>query len=55
LEQVAGDGSGYPVCAGLLGGELLGYLEVAEGFADLATCGVGGGEVDAVAGLALGR
>jgi hypothetical protein len=39
---------------GLLGGELLGLLEVVEGVADLAAHGVGGGEVDEVAGLPFG-
>jgi hypothetical protein len=55
LKEVAGDLAGDAVGAGLLGGELFGLFEVVEGVADLAARGVGGGEVDVVAGLPLGR
>lgn len=54
LEQVAGDGVGYPVGAGLLGGEAFGFLEVVECLADLAAHRVGGGQVDEEAGPAFG-
>src|ERR1700734_2609966 len=55
LEQVAGDIAGDPVRAGLLGSDVLGFLEVVQGFADLAAHGVRGCQVDEIARPALGR
>jgi hypothetical protein len=42
------------VGVGELGGELLGMLQVSDGFSDLTAHGVSGGEVDHVPGLAFG-
>src|SRR5258706_13641983 len=50
LEQVAGDVAGDAIRARLLGRDLLGLLQVVDGFADLSRHGVCGGEVNQVAG-----
>src|SRR5258708_6769082 len=54
LEQVAGDIASDAMGAGLLGRDLLGLLQVVDGFADLPSHGVCGGEVDQVACPAFG-
>ncbi len=42
------------MAAGEFGGDGCGFLQVVDGFADLAAHGVGGGEVDEVAGSSFG-